>query len=131
MPKPSTVIRSRYKGFCWTCHYTIWLNERIRYDGRAKHLDCEVAMKDDTPRQMDPRWARAMGAPKKGRVAFRTGQGARAPRKQKGNRYRKPCSECLDWTRIEDLVKGVCRTCRGSRTVGSRSLSEPADGGTA
>ena len=89
MPKPSTVLRSRYKGFCWTCHYTIWLNERIRFDGRAKHLDCLVAIRDETPREMDPRWAHAMGAPKKGRVAFRTGETeARRPsrRQRKGSR---------------------------------------------
>jgi hypothetical protein len=67
------VIRSRYKGFCWTCHYTIWLSERIKFDGRAKHLDCVKALHDDTPRQMDPRWAAALGKPKRGRVRFVTG----------------------------------------------------------
>jgi hypothetical protein len=74
VPKPYRVMNARYKGFCWTCHYTIWLNERIKFDGRAKHLDCLAALHDDTPRVMDERWVAALGMPKKGRVRFVTGQ---------------------------------------------------------
>jgi hypothetical protein len=72
--KSYKVMRSRYKGFCWTCHYTIWLNEQIKFDGRAKHLDCLGALHDDTPRQMDPHWMTALGKSKPGRVRFVTGK---------------------------------------------------------
>lgn len=55
------VIHSKYKGFCSKCHFTIWQNEKIEYNGNAKHLDCLEAIKDKTPRVCDPRYLDVLG----------------------------------------------------------------------
>jgi hypothetical protein len=59
-PTPKEIY-ARYKGFCATCHYTIWQGERIWYDGRAKHLDCRRAILDNTPRVVDDKYIHILG----------------------------------------------------------------------
>lgn len=54
-PAQGAVMPSKFQGYCATCHYTIWRNETIRFDGRATHLDCRWARKDGTPRRLDKR----------------------------------------------------------------------------
>lgn len=56
-----SVIYSKYKGYCSRCHYTIWVNEKIGYDGKAYHLDCKKAILDNTPRILDKRYIKVIG----------------------------------------------------------------------
>lgn len=43
------------------CHYSIWVNEEIDYNGRARHADCKEAICDNTPRILDYRYSKATG----------------------------------------------------------------------
>jgi hypothetical protein len=53
-PKPPyTIMKSKFIGFCSDCHYTIWQGEKIKYNGRAVHMDCVKALNDNTPRRKD------------------------------------------------------------------------------
>lgn len=56
-----TIMNSRFNGFCAKCHYTIWKNEKIRYNGKATHLDCKKAIKDSTPRVLDNKYLSTVG----------------------------------------------------------------------
>lgn len=60
-----TLMQARYKGYCATCHHTIWAGERITYNGQARHLDCIKALTDPTPRVMDKRYEAILGKVKK------------------------------------------------------------------
>ncbi len=66
MNEPQT-IRAKYKGYCFKCHHTIWLNELVHLTGKVRHIDCKVALKDKTPRQLDSRYLGIYGktSPKK------------------------------------------------------------------
>jgi hypothetical protein len=55
-------MRAKYRGYCYRCYYTIWQGEWIRYSGKARHLDCQAALKDDTPRQLQRGYVGAIGA---------------------------------------------------------------------
>ena len=59
--RAATVLHAKYRGFCAVCHHTIWQNEKMSYDGQAKHLDCLRALNDGTPRVMDKRYERVLG----------------------------------------------------------------------
>lgn len=63
-----TVIKSKFKGNCSTCHYTIWQGERIAYNGKPHHIDCKRALNDDTPRTLDPYYQRLIGKVSKKRL---------------------------------------------------------------
>lgn len=54
-------INAKYKGFCSSCHHTIWKNETIRYDGQARHIDCLAAVTDKTPRMIDSKYLHLIG----------------------------------------------------------------------
>jgi len=47
------IMRSKYKGTCSTCHYTIWRGED-NYNGKPTHLDCKTALTDKSARELDP-----------------------------------------------------------------------------
>lgn len=50
-------MQAKYKGFCSTCHLTIWKNEWITVvDKKITHRDCLKSVADKTPREFDPRW---------------------------------------------------------------------------
>lgn len=57
----STIMNSKFKGYCASCHYTIWQGEKIRYNGNAVHLDCKVSISDPTPRVIDQKWLSTLG----------------------------------------------------------------------
>ncbi len=56
-------IKSKFKGYCKDCHFTIWQGESIKYDGKSHHLDCIKAIKDKTPRTLHPHWEKMFGKP--------------------------------------------------------------------
>ena len=64
-----TIMHSRIKGYCSTCRHSIWLNEKIIYDGKAHHLDCSKALVDETPRRLDPNYLSTFGKIKKSELA--------------------------------------------------------------
>lgn len=59
--KPRTLMRSKYKGFCSKCHYTIWQNEQIWFNGTATHFDCLEALKDKSQRDIDWKYVKTLG----------------------------------------------------------------------
>lgn len=61
--KNTSTMVSKHKGYCTDCHFTIWIGERITFDGRAHHLDCKRAIKDETPRDLHPHWQKLFGKP--------------------------------------------------------------------
>ena len=54
-------INAKYRTHCQTCYFTIFKNERMGYDGKAYHLDCITALKDEFPRSMDKTKERIYG----------------------------------------------------------------------
>ena len=50
---------AKFKGYCFNCHFTIWKNERIKYSGKARHVNCYEALKDETPRSLNPKYVGA------------------------------------------------------------------------
>jgi hypothetical protein len=63
-----TNLRSKYKSYCWECHYTIWVNEEIKYNGKARHVDCARALMDNTPREIDSRYLGVYGKVNKNKL---------------------------------------------------------------
>lgn len=61
MNKEYTIIPSKFKGYCFECYFTIWKNENIKFSGKARHIDCLKALKDETPRQLNPAFKKTMG----------------------------------------------------------------------
>jgi len=68
-----TIMYSRFKSYCCRCHYTIWKDERIGYEGRGKawHMDCKKAILDDTVRELDPKARKLFGPVKKSNLKDR------------------------------------------------------------
>lgn len=59
-------IKAKFRSYCATCHYTVWQNERVNYDGTSvTHLDCVQALKDKTPRKLHPNFLNTWGEIKK------------------------------------------------------------------
>lgn len=56
-----TTIRSRYQGYCNKCYFTIFKGERIRYNGKANHIDCAAALSDALPRTMHSKYRNING----------------------------------------------------------------------
>ena len=56
------IMKSKYKGTCSICHYTIWRGEDIEYNGKPKHLDCKAALIDKSARELDQRYLGIYGA---------------------------------------------------------------------
>lgn len=62
-------MKAKYRGYCNNCHYTIWQGETINYNGQAYHADCVVALKDDTPRRLNPSYIKLYGKVDKVKLA--------------------------------------------------------------
>jgi hypothetical protein len=71
--KVGTVMPSKYKGYCATCHYTIWPKEKMRYNGQSHHLDCYKAIKDETPRDLHPHYIKLLGQVNKKKLKEKIG----------------------------------------------------------
>lgn len=65
---PGVQMKAKFKGYCNKCHYTIWKNEVINYNGVAWHVDCVTALKDPTPRALDKRYIDVLGKVKKNKL---------------------------------------------------------------
>lgn len=63
-----TIINSKYKGYCFKCYYTIWKNEKIKYSGKARHFNCVSALKDETPRILNPSYVKVIGKVNKSKM---------------------------------------------------------------
>lgn len=61
-------IRTKYKGFCSRCHYTVWQGEKAWLHGKVRHLDCKAALADRTARELDPRYVGIYGKVNKARL---------------------------------------------------------------
>lgn len=61
MEETFTIIKAKYQGYCFKCYYTIWKNENIKYSGKARHLNCVTALKDPTPRKLNPSYEKRVG----------------------------------------------------------------------
>lgn len=51
-----TIIKSKFKSYCYTCYYTIWQGELIDFNGKANHINCLAAIRDESPRQINPKY---------------------------------------------------------------------------
>jgi hypothetical protein len=56
-----TYINAKYSGYCNTCYFTIFKNEKIRFNGSAHHLNCETAISDQLPRKVNPSLISVLG----------------------------------------------------------------------
>ena len=65
------VLNAKYRGYCADCHFTVWQGERVNYDGKVHHVDCKSALLDDTPRVLNPTYARIIGKVSKTRLVAR------------------------------------------------------------
>lgn len=63
-----TQLKSKFKNYCIDCHYTIWQGEMINYDGKPHHQDCLSALKDETPRTLNPHVEKMLGKANKSKV---------------------------------------------------------------
>lgn len=54
-------LNARYRTYCNKCQHSIWQGERIRYNGKPWHLDCQSALRDNTPRVLNPRYVSIIG----------------------------------------------------------------------
>ena len=55
-------IKAKFRSYCATCHYTVWQNERVNYDGKSvTHLECFKALQDETPRILHPHYVNTLG----------------------------------------------------------------------
>ena len=61
---------SKYKGYCHTCWFTIFKNERVVFiDNKIRHVDCILALEDSLPRIMNKKKKHLYGQIKRTKLA--------------------------------------------------------------
>lgn len=51
-----SIIKCKFKTYCFECNYTIWKNELIKYSGKCRHINCIKSLRDETPRLINPNY---------------------------------------------------------------------------
>ena len=62
-------IRTKYKGYCDRCHFTIWKGEAVDHSKQTVHRNCVEALRDPTPRRMNTEYRGIYGSVDRKRFA--------------------------------------------------------------
>lgn len=83
------IINSKFKSYCYDCHFTIWKNEKIKYSGKPRHLNCIKCLEDQTPRTLNNSYKKNVGDfTKKQMISI-----------LKGKKGRRKITNVKDWNR--------------------------------